>query len=56
MSETIREWARKIGERTRREQGLPPTITDPAVIDSIAAALETAPQQKPGETTRRKAA
>jgi len=33
----------RLAERTRRAQGLPATITDPAVLDRIAALIEGGP-------------
>jgi hypothetical protein len=37
--ERIREAARELAERTRREQGLPPRVTDERTLELVAALL-----------------
>jgi hypothetical protein len=43
--ERIRQVAREDSARTRREQGLPPTITDPDVLEKIAAVARDEPRE-----------
>jgi hypothetical protein len=38
-NDRLRVAARRVAERTRKEQGLPPTVEDPAVLHQIATLI-----------------
>lgn len=53
MTAVSREWITQSVRRTRAEQGLPPTVTDPVVLDRVAdligPALDDKAAQRPHE-------
>lgn len=46
----LRQSAREIVERTRREQGLPETVSDPLVVRKVARIVR--PPEAPGRTSQ----
>lgn len=50
----LTELARDIIARARRDQGLPPTITNPAALDRLAALLDAEPIPEPASARARK--
>lgn len=46
----IQKAAREMAERSAREQGLPPKVTDPRVIERIAAILREPPPRPKGDS------
>lgn len=46
IAEALEDAARELVERTRRAQGLPEHVEDPATLDALARLLDGAPTEK----------
>jgi hypothetical protein len=46
---SMRDLAREAVDRSRREQGLPPHVTDPAVLDQVASLMTAAAKRARGQ-------